>query len=116
MINRAAVLIRLRAPAVRWINEADPSPGNKPITLANANEERTVYLISDDAAETKATFERWLKHNFAALFEAELEGWYTDEGLWPKNRTLKLFREWFDIECHTVIEDTVEEELYDDEI
>jgi hypothetical protein len=116
MINRAAVILRCKEPMVRWINDADPSPEDKPITLSEANEERTVYLISDEDADTKDKFERWLKRNFIALFEAELEGWYTDEDLWPKNRTWKLFTEWLDVECHTVIEDTVQEELYDDEI
>jgi hypothetical protein len=116
MINRAAVIIRLNEPAIRWINEADPSPEPNPITQAEANEERTVYLISDDDADSPLTFERWVKRNWVGLFEAELEGWYVDESLWPKNRTLKMFKEWFTLECHTVIEDTVDDELYDEEI
>ena len=53
--------------------------------------------------------------NYEALFENELEGWYTDESLWPKKRDLKLFREWFNVECHTVIEDTVGLPIEDDE-
>ena len=41
------------------------------------------------------------------IFETELESWYIDKKLWPKKRSLKLFREWFTVECHTMIEDTV---------
>lgn len=117
MLNRAAVLVRYKEPAVRWINEADPDPEARTLTLSEVNEEHTVYLISDGDADTKDTLARWIKHNYDWLFEAELEGWYTDESLWPQNRTLKMFREWFTVECHTVILDTVDrEELYDDEI
>ena len=116
MINRAAVLLRYRDPAVAWINEADPYDDNPGITLESANEERAVYLISDEDADTPAILERWIELNFAALFENELEGWYVDETLWPKKRTYKLFREWFDVECHTVIHDTLEESIFDDDI
>ena len=116
MINRAAVLLRFKEPALRWINETDMEGEDHRFTLAEINEERTVYLISDDDADTQERLNRWVKRNFDALFEAELMGWCTDEKLWPKPRTLKLFKEWFAVECHTVIQDTVEEELYNDEI
>lgn len=58
----------------------------------------------------------WSRKNHAALFENELEGWYTDETLWPRNRDYKTFKEWFEVECHSVIMDTVGGEIYDDEI
>jgi hypothetical protein len=50
------------------------------------------------------------------LFEAELEGWYTDPSMWPQELTWKLFCEWFDVEYHTVLIDTVGDEIYDDEL
>ncbi len=100
---------------MRWINVADPSPRGEPIALSDVNEERTVYLISDTAGDSPATFHRWLKRNYSALFEMELEGWYTDPTLWPKNRTFKLFQEWFEPEYHTILFDTVGDEIVDDE-
>ncbi len=100
---------------MRWINEADPDPEGINITVEGVNRERTVYLISDADADTDNDIRRWVEHNFRALWELELEGWYTDEDLWPKNRTLKRFDEWFDVECHTVLVDTVDGPLIDDE-
>jgi hypothetical protein len=100
---------------VNWINEADPHPDSDSLTLAEVNEERTVYLISDEDAESKSRVERWIRKNYERLFEEELEGWYTDPDLWPKDRTFKMFKEWFEIECHTVLVDTVGGELYDEE-
>lgn len=116
MVNRGAILLRYKAPAVEWINAADPRPGSTPITLGEVSDERTVYLISDTAGDTPETFERWLKRNFGWLFESELEGWYTDPALWPKDRTFKLFKQWFEVELHTVVFDTVDGAIYDDGI
>ena len=34
-----------------------------------------------------------------------LEGWVTDESLWPADRTRELFDEWFEVQITSVIED-----------
>ena len=116
MINRAAIILRYKQKAVQWINEADPTVEEPGITVEDANNDSTIYLISDKDAEDATDVERWLKDNYEALFEAELASWYNDKGLWPKKRTYNLFQEWFSIECHTVIEDTVDEPLVDEDI
>jgi hypothetical protein len=116
LLNRAAVILKFKAPAIRWVNEADPSPDSHPITEADANTDRTVYLVSDEDADGDEAINRWLQANFETLFEAELEGWYTDPSMWPQERTWTLFCEWFDVECHTMLIDTVGDEIYDDEL
>ena len=115
MINRAAVILRYKGPAVAWINDAAPCDRDGTITLAAVDEERTVYLISDEDADTDSTLERWIRRNYRQLFESELEGWYTDPMLWPEDRSFNRFREWFDVECHTVLVDTVGGAIYDDD-
>ena len=114
MINRAAIILRYREPAVRWINEADPYDDDPGITREVVNQERTVYLIRAEDAETSAAVEEWIELNYQQLFEAELEGWYTDPTLWPQDLTLQLFREWFDVEYHSVLIDTVGSRMYDE--
>ena len=86
MINRAAVILRYKEPFVRWINDADPYEDNPGKTPENANKDRNVYLITDEDGET---VEEWISLNYKTLFENELEGWYSDESLWPKNRNRK---------------------------
>ena len=115
MINRAAVLLKYKEPAVIWINEADPSDSDCTITLADVNEERTVYLVADAEVET-GDIRGWVEANWKALFESELEGWYTTSSLWPKKLTLELFDSWFTVECHSVIEDTVGSPIFDDDV
>jgi hypothetical protein len=113
MINRAAVILKYKAPFIQWVNDADPYKDNPGITLESENKDCTVYLILEDNAEN---LEKWVSFNFEQLFESEIEDWYTDESLWPKNRNRKLFDEWFDVECHSVLIDTVDGKIIDDEI
>ena len=112
MINRSAVLLKYKEPFVRWINDADPYDHGSPMTLEDANEDRNVYLVTEEDAEN---FEEWISLNYKALFENELNDWYTDESLWPKKRTKKIFHEWFSVECHSTIIDTVDIPIEDDE-
>ena len=113
MINRAAVILKYKAPFIQWVNDADPYKDNPGITLESENKDCTVYLILEDDTEK---LEEWISLNFEQLFESEIEDWYTDESLWPKNRNRKLFDEWFDVECHSVLIDTVDGKIIDDEI
>ena len=115
MINRAALLLRYREPAVVWINESDPYPEGRELTLDEVNEERVIYLISEGESESSLRAEKWVKANFRALFENELNAWYTDPSLWPSRLTYQLFQRWFDVEVHSMIIDTVGGEIVDDE-
>ena len=114
MINRAALILKYKEPAVKWINDADPD-GNPNITLEQVNNERTVYLIRDEDADAPDILKQWIKLNYKTLFESELEGWYVDESLWPQKRTLALFNKWFNYECHTVLVDKVDAPIVDDD-
>lgn len=115
MINRGAFVLRHKQPAVDWLIAALPQLNGRAVTLADLNEELTVYLVSDATVETPESFRRWLKRNYQALFEAELEGWCTDRNLWPPERSFLLFCAWFDAERHSVVVDLAGGELHDDE-
>ena len=115
MVNRAALIRKYKAPAVRWVNEADPYNDDPGITIESVNEDRTVYLIREEEADSPGELKKWIKMNCEILFENELSGWYTDESLWPKKRNISLYYEWFEVECHTVIIDTLGLPIEDDE-
>jgi len=93
---------------------ASASAGGSSVTLEEVNSDLTVYLISDEVAEFPEEVRRWVKANWRGLFESELEGWYTDPTQWPK-LTLKRFDEWFEVECHGVMIDTLGTPIEDDE-
>jgi len=84
------------------------------MTLGAVNRECPVYLISDAYTYSLATMYSWVRRNYRQLFEAELEGWYTDPALWPLERTFELFQAWFDVECHSEVIDMAEGDIYED--
>ena len=112
MINRAAVILKYKEPFIKWLTEVDPGDEDPGITMAEANDDSTVYLISEEDGEN---LDEWIALNYKTLFESELEDWYADASLWPKKRTEKMFHEWFEIDCHTAIYDTVDAPIVEDE-
>lgn len=114
MINRAAFLLKYKAPAVQWINEAGGDQEGGQTSVDEVNSDRTVYLIADDIADDPDKLDQWVKMNLEVLFESELDEWSTDPDLWPQDRTYELFQQWFDIECHTMLVDTLDEPIEED--
>ena len=58
--------------------------------------------------DTVEDIHAFVDKHFAYFFEDWLEGWCTDPSMWPKRRTRRMFRDWFDVRIHTMVEDTVE--------
>jgi hypothetical protein len=108
MLNRAALIVRPKQPYLDWAAQLDDSG-----IVPNVDGEQTVYLIPafDDDDDAQGI----VKSVFAEVFERELFGWHTDESAWPQKRTLAMFREWFEIELHSVVEDLCGYELLDDD-
>ena len=108
MLNRGVLIVRPKQPFLAWAAQLDDSG-----LVPDATGEQTVYLVPEFEDDDEA--QRVLKRVFAEVFERELFGWHTDETAWPTNRTFSLFRKWFDIELHSVVEDLCEFEIVDDE-
>ena len=67
-----------------------PLPRPVPSPLAEVNQEHIVYLVE---VEDEDDLAQWLARNHEELFEEELNGWYTDPALWPRDRSPKTLRE-----------------------
>jgi hypothetical protein len=109
MLNRGAVIVRPKQPYLDWAAGLDDS-GLAPDVVA----EKTVYLIPTYATDDEA----WamLGEAWESIFEAELFGWCTDEAAWPQGRSLEMFKDWFHVELHSVVEDLCGYELVDTEV
>ena len=84
-----------------------------PNLLAKIDRVEAIYKAK--VADTPDIVNKWLKRNYQTLFETELDSWYTEESLWPEKRDFKLFKQWFEVECHTCVVDTVGTAIEDDE-
>ena len=57
----------------------------------------------------------WIFENFDYFFRSQLGQYWTDEKLWPPNRSVELLKEWFDIEVLSVLDNVVDEAIEEDE-
>jgi hypothetical protein len=108
MLNRGVVIVRPKQPYLDWAAGLDDSG-----LVPNPTGERTIYLIpsyEDDEAAWEI-----LEALHPAIFENELYGWHTDETAWPKGRDFAMFKEWFEIELHSVVEDLCDFEIVDED-
>jgi hypothetical protein len=108
VINRSAAVIRPRQALVDWVN-SQPDSVDEPVSLEEAREDPTVFLLPDfDSNEEAWSYVEDLSRD---IFEIELIAWYQDEATWPRRRDYQTFREWFDVELHTTVIDPYEDEI-----
>lgn len=106
-VDRSVAVIKPKAQFLEWLNAV---PGNDmDLTLDNLRADCTVILVPefDEPEEAVA----YVDEIYDQLFKMELASWYEDEALWPDNRTLKTFWEWFDVEIHSTVIDTVDADI-----
>lgn len=106
-INRTVVLLGPRQPFLDWLNNVDPD--DEALTVEDLREDNEVFLIPQ--YNDNSDSEKWVEKRWSFLFEHMLMGWVDDEALWPQDRTLEMFREWFEIEIHTMAWDLSDEPL-----
>jgi hypothetical protein len=108
MLNRGVLIVRPRQPYLDWAAGLDNSG-----LVPDPDDEQTIYLIPSFEDDEEAW--KIVEEIYAEVFERELDGWHTDEAAWPQNRDFAMFKEWFDIELHSVVEDLCGDEIIDDE-
>ncbi len=106
MVNRSVLIVKAKEPFRQWLLSL---PDPEDASLAEINEDNSVYLIPEYEDNTEK--EKVLKMVYAEIFEEQLDGWWRDEKDWPKDRNLRLFKKWFDVEFHSVVIDLVDNEL-----
>ena len=108
MINRSVLMVRPKQPFLDWAAGLDDSG-----VLPEVDGERTVYLIPSFEMDEEAW--EMMEEIYPLVFENELFGWHTDESAWPKDRDFAMFRDWFSIEFHSVVEDLCAYEILEED-
>lgn len=109
MMNRAALVLKYKQPALDWINKVDETAQ---LTLEDVNEDGILYLVDEAYGENPRLL---LEKGYLNLWEYELAGWYEEETVWPQKRTPELFEQWFDIEVHSIVEDFMDGPLLEED-
>jgi hypothetical protein len=76
-----------RIPWARGLDNDEPG-----IDVMTREQLTSVYLIRESDNS-----ERMLRRQWDWMFEEKLFSWCRDSTLWPRKRTYKVFREWFDV-------------------
>jgi hypothetical protein len=105
MLNRGVVIVRPKQPYLDWAAGLDDSG-----IMPDPNDEPTVYLIP--SYEDEASASEILEKVHPVIFENER---HTDEAAWPKGRDFAMFKDWFEIELHSVVEDLCNFEIVDED-
>ena len=103
--NRGMVQLVPTKLFIDWYNYVSPCG----IKYSIDNIEPISFLIED--FETREEFNDWLQCNYQLLFEIRLYYACTDNTQWPENRTLDVFKFWFDINHSSLILDLLDEPI-----
>ncbi|WCL49121.1 hypothetical protein [Leptospira sp. GIMC2001] len=113
IINRSALLVFHKKPLIDWQNEIYPTDLMEYEDTMKSHDHAHVYLTPEFDFEDE--FNKWLQKNYKIVFEDILSDWCTDDKLWPKNLSFKLFGEWFHFIYQSMVIDTLESEIERDE-
>ena len=106
-INRSAAIIKPKQPLLDWLNALPDT--DRPFTLADFQTDYTVLLLPEFGDDLHAL--KFIKKLYKDIFEKELDSFCTDPDYWPTKRDYKTFSQWFYIEFHSMVFDTVDKEI-----
>ena len=107
VINRSVLVVLPRQPFLDWLHRVDPTSGE--LTLEDLRRDSSVYLLP--ARDMEPALEKSLKRFCKTIFEEQLDGWYCVKELWPRDRGIKAFKEWFEYRFHSMPIDLARETL-----
>lgn len=114
VVNRTAISLVGEAPFVEWTRTNDADVNKGALTVPRARPYGTVILLPE--FELEEDILEWVEENASWLFEFQLASWTDDESAWPADRDLKMFREWFRVDIHSVVVDAGEDDIEGEEL
>jgi hypothetical protein len=105
LVNRSVAIIKPKRPFLDWLNQQT----DLGLTLSNIRVDCMAILVPEvEEAEDAIAY---IDEIALELFDMELASWELESSHWPQGRTLKMFWEWFDVEVHREMLDSVKGEL-----
>ncbi|MDF0606074.1 hypothetical protein HZU77_010485 [Neisseriaceae bacterium TC5R-5] len=106
-VDRSVAIIKPRQPFLDWLHAVPEN--DLELSLESLRSDCTAILLPEfvDPEEGVAHIDEI----YEQVFKMELASWYEDETLWPQDFSLKAFWEWFDVEIHSTVIDSVEGDI-----
>ena len=102
-IDRLVAIIKPRQPFLEWLKSLPD--WDLEMSLEELRDDCTALLIPEFGNNEEA--KGHIETNYQVIFEMQLNSWYTEPTMWPEKRSLVVFRQWFDIEIHSIVIDTL---------
>jgi len=107
VLNRTVVILIFKKPFLDWLNATDQNPLSLTLEMLHIDNDSFLIPQFDDPHHAV----KWVEERWSFLFDSILFDWITEESMWPENRSLKMFLEWFDIDVHSMAWDLANEPL-----
>lgn len=116
LLNRSSVTLLPKKPFLDWIRETDKrfNKDSSWIDKFDLREDRNVYLLPE--FEMLNDFEEYIKENYMQFFLIELNEFYTDDTLYPKDMSYEQFKDFFEVLFSGMLIDTLDLPLELEEI
>ena len=114
VINRIAVSVVGATPYFDWTRQRPSDSDSDALRVVRANTFGSAFLLPE--LELEEDVQEWIEDNADWLFEFQLSAWTEDESLWPADRDLKRFREWFRVDIHNVVVDAGDDDIEGEEL
>jgi len=109
-INRSVAIIKPKQPFVDWANSVVDE--DVQYSISDFSTDCSVILLP--VVDSDENAEAFINDIFQDLFELELSSWIVVDEMWPENITYKMFLEWFDVEFHSMVFDSLKDDIEKD--
>ena len=114
VVNRTAVTIVGAQPYIDWMRDTDADFNKGALTVPRVKAYGSAFLLPE--FELEEDLQEWVEDNVTWLFEFQLAAWTENESTWPAPRDLRLFREWFRVDVHSVVVDVADDDIEGEEL
>jgi len=114
VINRTAVTITGAKPYIDWTLKTDADANKCALVVQRVKPYGSAFLLPE--LELEEDVQEWIEENADWLFEFQLDAWTDDRSTWPAARDLRTFREWFNVDIHSIVVDMADDEIEGEEL
>ncbi len=100
-LDRMALLLKPRPAFLAWVNQVS----EEKTTLKALRENCTILLVP--LLDNDKELQHYIQGTCHSLLLQELASWCEDEHLWPEDKSVHTFNQFFEVEVHSFVYDGV---------